>query len=108
MLKQLTFATLVLAAGLAAMPSPARADPPWERGRDREWEHRGRERDREWEHRGRWEHDRWDQRREFERPYYRPGYYAPPPVYYAPPRRPYYSPPPIYSAPGVNLYLPFR
>ena len=110
MLKQLTFGALAIAAGLAAMPAPARADPPWERGRewghgdrDREW---GRgHRDREWEHRGRWEHDRWERRREFERPYYGPGYNAPPPVYYAP--RPYY-PPPVYTVPGTNLYLPFR
>ncbi len=86
-------------------------DEGWRRDRGdydhRRFEHREFDRERG---RDRWEHERWEHDRD--RGYYdrgrREGYYAPPPVYYAPALRPYYAPPPVYAPPGVGIYVPFR
>ncbi len=99
MFKRLTLTVLAIGAGLAAMPTAAQADPPWERDGRRRWEHERFERDR-------FREERWERRRAYERQAYRPGYYGPPPVYYAPPP-PVYRPP-VYVAPGAGLYVPFR
>lgn len=84
---RITLAAFAALTAVAAMATPALAEPPWERRQER----RG---DRDWDrHRGHDEREQW-------RGHYgpRPGYYAPPPVYYAP--RPYYPPP--------GVYIPFR
>ena len=56
----------------------------------------------------RWERDRCEGAYGYRRLYFRPGYYAPPQVYYAQPLRPYYAPPPLYQAPGFGFAVPFR
>ncbi len=89
-----TMVPIMIALGvvLAAAAGPACAQRFDDYGRDRH---------------ERWERDHWERRHGYGRPYLRPGYYAPPPVYYAP-SRPYYAPPPIYTQPGYGLFVPFR
>ena len=68
---------------------PALGDDHDRRGRhdNGRYEHRGHGHDRDW-----YDHDR-----RYYRPYgYREGYYAPPPVIYAPPPQP-----------GIGIFLPF-
>ena len=95
---------LLLAAGSAALPAPAAADPP-------PWAGHGKHRGREWRddrrERGRWErHEaRRDRRRDYDdpAPVYAPPPYAPPPGrFYAPPA---YAPPPT---PGIGVFIPLR
>ena len=74
------------------------AGPAWAQ----RFDDRGRERHE------RWERDHWERRHGYGRPYLRPGYYAPPPVYYTPPLRPYYAPRPFYTPPGFGPFVPFR
>lgn len=89
---------IALGAVLAIAAGPAQAQ---------RWDDYRRDRREHGQH-DRWERDRWERFHGYGRPYLRPGYYAPPPVYYAPAPRPYYAPPPIYNPPGFGLFVPFR
>lgn len=97
MLQRLIPIAVALSAVLAVAAGPARAQ--YFDDRDR---YRNRDRHE------RWERDHWERRHGYGRPYSRPGYYAPPSVYYAPPLRPYNAPPPIYQTPGYGFSVPFR
>lgn len=94
-----------VALSFIALATPALADPPWERHRERDYYEHGRRGwdrdDRRYGRDERWERERYA-REEWRERHARPGYYAPPPVYYAPPPRQYLPPP------GVGIYVPFR
>ena len=103
MLHRKNLVVVALGVGLAIAAGPARAqhrdDQGWNRRDSDQYGRGGHER---------WERDRWEHRHGYGRPYLRPGYYAPPPVYYAPAPRPYYAPPPVFTPPGFGLFVPFR
>jgi hypothetical protein len=84
MFKKLTLAALAVGAGLAALPAPAQAEPPW--ARDGYGHH-------------------WGRGHGYGRPFYRPGYRVPPP-YYGRPR--YYGRPYGYYRPPPYAYAPYR
>lgn len=97
MLQRLVAVVIALSRCLAVAAVQVRAQyrDDYDRGRR---EHREHER---------WQRERWERGYGYDRRYPLPGYYAPPPVYYAP-RPGYYARPPVYAPPGVGLFLPFR
>lgn len=94
---------VLLAAGVAAMLTPAAADPP-------PWAGHGGRHGREWRQ-DRWGRERWE--RHEARRHRRGGYDAPVPAYAPPPGYPGYPPPPHYApppspTPGIGVFIPFR
>lgn len=103
----------LLAAGSAALPAPAAADPP-------PWAGHGEHRGREWreDRRGRERWERHEARRDRRRghaapaPVYAPPAHAPPPGYPPPPPGRFYAPPayapPPPPTPGIGVFIPLR